>query len=56
MSSSTVTVQNNGEVEYVVDPEALEYRESLTMTDEQFEMVANISHEVGMDDEDDDAS
>jgi hypothetical protein len=46
----------HGEVEYVVDPEALEYRESLTMTDEQFEMVTNISHEVGMDDEDDDRS
>lgn len=46
----------HGEVEYVVDPEAIEYRESLTMTDEQFEMVTNISHEVGMDDEDDDAS
>ncbi|MFN9955548.1 MAG: GIY-YIG nuclease family protein, partial [bacterium] len=46
----------HGEVEYVVDPEALEYRESQTMTDEQFEMVTNISHEAGMDDEDDDAS
>lgn len=46
----------HGKVEYVATPEALEYRESLAMTEEQFEMVTNISQEVGMNDEDDDES
>jgi hypothetical protein len=56
MSWSTATVQHSDEVEYVVEPEAPEYHESMTITDEQFEMVTNIHHETGIDDEDDDAS
>jgi hypothetical protein len=30
---------NHGEVEYVAEPEALEYRESLEMTDEDYDLV-----------------
>jgi len=44
----------HGEVEYVADPEALQYRESVTMTDEQFALVTEISAQEGLDDEDDD--
>jgi T5orf172 domain len=44
----------HGEVEYVAEPEALQYRESLTMTDEQFALVTEISAQEGLDDEDDD--
>lgn len=43
-----------GEVEYVAEPEALQYRESVTMTDEQFALVTEISAQEGLDDEDDD--
>lgn len=44
----------HGEIEYVAEPEALQYRESLTMTDEQFALVTEISAQEGLDDEDDD--
>lgn len=44
----------HGEVEYVAEPEALQYRESVTMTDEQFALVTEISAQEGLDDEDDD--
>jgi hypothetical protein len=44
----------HGEVEYVAEPEALQYRESLTMSDEQFALVTEISTQEGLDDEDDD--
>lgn len=52
----TAVEELHGKVEYVVDPVALEFRESINMTDEQFEMVTEISRDVGMDDEDDDLS
>jgi len=44
----------HGEVEYVAEPEALQYRESLTMTEEQFALVTEISAQEGLDLEDDD--
>lgn len=33
---------NHGEVQYVVDPEALEYRQSLTMTDEDSQFIESV--------------
>jgi hypothetical protein len=44
----------HGEIEYVAEPEALQYRESLTMTEEQFALVTEISAQEGLDLEDDD--
>lgn len=46
----------HGEVEYVATPDALQYRESLSMTDEEFELISNVSQDAGMDDDDDDAT
>jgi len=36
-----VVEENHGEVQYVADPEALEYRQSLTISDEDLEFIEN---------------
>lgn len=41
-----IVVQNHGEVEYVADPEALEYRQSLTMSDEDEEYIESVYDEL----------
>ncbi len=43
---------NHGEVEYIADAEALEFRESMTMTDEEFALVSEVQEAIGIDDED----
>jgi hypothetical protein len=42
----------HGEVVYTAEPEALQYRESIAMTDEQFEMVSELSEDLADDDDD----
>lgn len=42
----TVVEDLHGEVEYQAEPEALQYRESLSMTNEQFETVAKLSESI----------
>lgn len=37
-----VVQDNHGEVQYVADPEALEYRQSLTISDEDLEFIENV--------------
>ncbi len=37
-----VVEENHGEVQYVADPEALEYRQSLTISDEDLEFVESV--------------
>jgi hypothetical protein len=37
-----IVLENHGEVEYVVDPEALEYHQSLTMSDEDAEYIESV--------------
>ncbi len=37
-----VVEENHGEVQYVADPEALEYRQSLTILDEDLEFIENV--------------
>jgi hypothetical protein len=49
-----VVEENYGTVEYVADAEALEYRESLTISDEDFEYLARVAEATGVEDEDDD--
>ena len=43
----TFVVENHGEVEYVADPEALEYRQSLGMSDEDQEFIERVYEKVG---------
>jgi hypothetical protein len=49
---AAVVREHHGEVEYVADPEALEYRQSLTMSDEDQEFIEHVFDEL----EEDDAS
>jgi Meiotically up-regulated gene 113 len=37
-----VVTENHGEVQYVADAEALEYRQSISMTDEDSEFIDNV--------------
>ena len=37
-----IVEENHGEVHYVADPEALEYRQSLDMTDEDYEFIESV--------------
>jgi len=46
-----IVLEHHGEVEYVADPEALEYHQSLTMTDEDAEYIEKVYQEA--EDEDD---
>jgi hypothetical protein len=41
-----VVVENHGEVQYVADPEALEYRQSLTMTDADEEFIERVYEKI----------
>jgi hypothetical protein len=43
--------ENHGEVEYVADAEALQYRQSLTMSDEDLEFIEHVFDEVDDDGE-----
>lgn len=49
-----LVVENHGEVEYVADPEALEYRESIAMSDAEFAELTAIQEAAGVLLEDDD--
>jgi hypothetical protein len=43
--------EHHGEVEYFADAEALQYRQSLTMTDEDQEFVENVYNALEEDEE-----
>lgn len=47
-----IVVANHGEVNYVATPEAFEYRETRSMSDEEFELVEQIQEAAGVLDED----
>ncbi len=47
-----LVIDNHGEVSYVVDPEALQYRESMTMSDADFELISQVQQELGIDGDD----
>lgn len=49
-----IVEENHGVVEYVADAEALQYRQSLTISDEDFEFLAKVAEATGIEDEDDD--
>jgi hypothetical protein len=49
-----VVEDHHGIVEYVADAEALQYRQSLTISDEDFEYLAKVEEAIGVEDEDDD--
>ena len=48
-----VVEEHHGVVEYVADAEALQYRESLNISDEDFEFLAKVADSMGIEDEDD---
>lgn len=48
-----IVEEHHGVVEYVADAEALQYRESLNISDEDFEYLANVAETTGITDEDD---
>ena len=50
-SIKDAVVKQHGEVDYVADPEALQYREGLDMSDDDQEFVENVMHAVIDDDE-----
>jgi DNA-directed RNA polymerase subunit RPC12/RpoP len=50
----TVVEEHHGVVEYVADAEALQYRESLNISEEDFEYLAKVADAAGVEDEDDD--
>ncbi|TWU30029.1 GIY-YIG nuclease family protein [Bythopirellula polymerisocia] len=41
-----VVKEHHGDFEYVVDPEALQYRQSLTMSDEDLEFIEKVFDEI----------
>jgi hypothetical protein len=43
--------ENHGEVEYVADAEALQYRQSLSMSDEDLEFIEHVFDEIDNDGE-----
>ena len=49
-----VVEKNHGVVEYIADAEALQYRESLNISDEEFDFLAKVAEASGVEDEDDD--
>ncbi len=48
-----IVEEHHGVVEYVADAEALQYRESLDISDEDFEYLVNVAETTGITDEDD---
>jgi hypothetical protein len=46
-----LVTENHGQVEYVADPEALQYRQSLSMSDEDLEFIETVFDEVDGDGE-----
>jgi hypothetical protein len=50
-SIAAVVKENHGEVSYLADPEALEYRQSLTMSDEDQEFIEHVFEDLGIEDE-----
>ncbi len=53
-SIRAVVEEDHGVVEYVAHAEALQYRDSLSITDEDFEFLARVAELSGVEDEDDD--
>ena len=49
-----VVEQHHGVVEYVADAEALQYHESLDITEQDFEYLSQVALAAGVEDEDDD--
>lgn len=43
--------EHHGEVDYIADAEALQYRQSLTMSDEDQEFIEHVFEELGIEDE-----
>lgn len=50
----TVVEEHHGVVEYVADAEALQYRQSLTISDEDAEYLAKVEEAINVEDEDED--
>jgi hypothetical protein len=50
----SVVEEHHGVVQYVVDAEALQYRESLSISPEDFDYLAKVSEVVGIEDDDED--
>jgi hypothetical protein len=46
---ATLVKENHGEVEYTVDAEALQYRQSLTMSDKDLEFIEQVFDEADAD-------
>ena len=46
-----IVERNHGEVDYVVDAEALEYRQSLEISDEDAEFIESVYDAISEDDE-----
>lgn len=46
-----VVREHHGEVDYIADAEALQYRQSLTMSDEDQEFIEHVFEELGVEDE-----
>lgn len=47
-----LVIANHGEVDYVANPEAFEYRETMSMSDEDYVMVGEAQENAGFDEED----
>lgn len=47
-----LVIANHGEVDYVADPEAFEYCETMSMSDEDYAMVGEAQENAGFDEED----
>jgi len=48
----SIVEENHGKVQYIADPEALEYHESLDVSDEDFEFLEKVQADVeGQDDD-----
>ena len=47
-----LVLENHGEVEYVAEPEALQYRESLEMSDEDFDYLSGQAESFAFDEDD----
>jgi hypothetical protein len=43
---NAIVLENHGEVQYLVDPEALEYRQSLTMSPEDEDYIEEVFEHV----------
>ena len=48
-----VVEEHHGEVDYVAEPEALQYRESMEVSDEDYAFISSIAEDLEFDDDDD---